>query len=266
MLKMKKIQGALLFLSCLVLCCAAPGCSSFVAQTSQQVEVKRVVDGDTVELKDGKFARYIGIDCPELERKTSSGWVEVNDPFALEAKKANEELVLRYPVVFEFDACKLDKYNRFLVYCYAKVEGRKVLVQSELLKRGLAYLYTFPPNVKYTDILVEFSNDARRHKRGVWSLDLDVNSKDARQFVGQRKAVIGRVKNVFSTEKIMCLKLDGLDVVIFDKDMDTFLKKHLDPAVAYQEKTIRVFGLIKEYKGRLEIIVSHPSQIDVLEG
>lgn len=265
MKKIKSVLRAISLSACVVLPLLIFGCSSLTSGRLEQVKIKRVIDGDTVELSDGRMARYIGIDCPESKKKTSSGWVEANQPFAAEAKTVNEELVSKGSIVFEFDACKLDKYNRLLVYCYVVVEGRKIFVQSELLKRGLAYLYTFPPNVKYTDILVESLKEAKYHKLGVWSLDLDIDVKDAWQFIGQRKAVTGKVKSVFSTPKTVCLKLDGLKVVIFDKDMATFIKQRHDPTVVYEGKKIRVFGLIKKYKGRPEIIANHPSQIEVLE-
>jgi len=58
------------------------------------VDVKRVVDGDTLELADGRFVRYIGIDCPELKKRVASGWVDVNEPFALEAQRFNEKKTL----------------------------------------------------------------------------------------------------------------------------------------------------------------------------
>lgn len=32
---------------------------------SEQVDVKRVIDGDTVELEDGRSVRLIGVDCPD---------------------------------------------------------------------------------------------------------------------------------------------------------------------------------------------------------
>lgn len=264
MRQIKRPIRGLVFLACLVSLVSLFACSIHPQEKWEQVKIKRVIDGDTVELADGEMARYIGIDCPETRRKTAAGWIEVNEPFAHEAKKANEELVLKEPVVFEFDVTKRDKYNRLLVYCYVTEGGKQVMVQSELLRQGLAYLYTFPPNVRYTDVLAESLKEAKENKRGVWSLDLDVSSTDARQFIGERKFVTGRVKSVFSTPKIVCLKMDGLNIVIFDKDLNTFLKKGIDPVKHYRDKVVRVFGLIKKYKGRPEIIIAHPSQIEIV--
>lgn len=226
-------------------------------------EVKKVLDGDTVELMDGRAARYIGIDTPELHRRTQDGWREVNEPFALEAARANEELVLKKPVRLEFDVRKQDKYRRLLVYCFVRGE-QEVFVQAELLKRGLAYLYTLPPNVKYVDVLFRAQKEAQALRRGVWSLDLDIVSKDVPRFIGERKRVSGEVKGVCSTPKTIRLSMDGLVVVIFNNDLELFRRQGIDPATAYNGKNIRVFGLIKEYRGEPEIIAGGPWQIEIV--
>lgn len=242
---------------------------AFLAQRPadyQHVEIVRVIDGDTVEIKGGKAARYIGIDTPETRKKIANKWVKAADPFGEEAKRFNEQLVSGKEVRFEFDVQKQDKYKRLLVYCFVK-DGDKgeVLVQRELLKAGLAYLYTFPPNVKYVDVLVAALKEAKANRRGVWSQDLTIASSDAEQYVGQRKIVEGKVTRARSLEKFAQLTLEGLKVVIFRKDLETFLNEGISPASFYKGKNVRVFGMIKEYKGEPEIIVSHPSQIEVIE-
>ncbi|MCC6048953.1 MAG: hypothetical protein LM579_05440, partial [Thermodesulfobacterium sp.] len=52
------------------------------------VEVKRAVDGDTVELKTGEKVRYAAINTLELHTETG-----VPEPFAKEAYLRNKELV-----------------------------------------------------------------------------------------------------------------------------------------------------------------------------
>ena len=58
--------------------------------------------------------------------------------------------------------------------------------------------------------------------------------------------------------------MDGFRVVIFTKDLGRFLKEGVDPRRDYVGKDIRAFGLIKKYHGSLEMIVSHPWQVDVI--
>lgn len=231
----------------------------------QFFEVRRVIDGDTVELSGGRMARYIGIDTPETRRRAGRGWREVNEPYAREAKAANAELVSGRPVRFEFDVQRMDKYNRLLVYCFSGKRDDEIFVQAELLKRGLAYLYTFPPNVKYTDVLVAAQKEAREKKRGIWSQDLDIASVDAARFLGRHQFVSGRVVKTRATGKTIRLLMEGLTVVIFKKDLGLFERSGIAALSAYTKKKVRVFGLIKQYRGDTEIIVSHPSQIEIVD-
>ena len=45
------------------------------------VTVKRVNDGDTVHLADGRFVRYIGVNTPEINHERNSA-----EPFGFEAR------------------------------------------------------------------------------------------------------------------------------------------------------------------------------------
>ena len=49
------------------------------------------------------------------------------------------------------------------------------------------------------------------------------------------------------------------------KDLSFFEKAGIRPAQDYMGRHVRVFGLIKLYRGSPEIIASHPGQIEVLE-
>ncbi|HAJ56989.1 MAG TPA: hypothetical protein DCL35_04385 [Candidatus Omnitrophica bacterium] len=230
-----------------------------------RVEISRVVDGDTVELKNGKMARYIGIDTPETSKKTAKGWIKADEPFGEEAKRFNEELVLGKTARLEFDIVAKDKYNRLLVYCFVTYGDGEVLAQEEILRNGLAYLYTFPPNVKYVDRFVAALKEARQARRGIWSQDLAIQSQDAAGFKGHRKIAEGVVKKTRSMKNLVRLTMDGLVLVIFKNDLDMFLNSGISPSSFYKGKKVRVFGLIKEYKGEPEVVVSHPWQIEVVE-
>jgi len=52
------------------------------------VTVKRVNDGDTVHLADGRFVRYIGVNAPEINHERNTA-----EPFGFEARARNNELV-----------------------------------------------------------------------------------------------------------------------------------------------------------------------------
>jgi micrococcal nuclease len=226
--------------------------------------IVKVFDGDTVALSNGEHVRYIGIDTPELERKTAAGWQKVHEPFAEEARRFNEELVSGKTVRFDFDVQTRDKFKRILAYCFDNEGGKEVFVEAELLRNGFAYLYTFPPNIKYVEALASALEEAKSKKAGIWSMDLNIDSKDALNFLGQRKMVTGTINKSRSTAKVIRLSMDGLLIVVFKNELELFQRKGIDPAQFYKGKKVRAFGLIKEYQGLPEMIVSNPWQIEVL--
>jgi len=122
--------------------------------------VKRVVDGDTILLADNDRVRYIGINTPETKHpRKAVEWM------GKEASDFNKKLVEHKWVSLEFDVEKRDKYGRLLAYVYID----NVFVNAELVKQGYAQVYTFPPNVKHTDLLLECQRQAREKRKGLWS-------------------------------------------------------------------------------------------------
>ncbi len=124
------------------------------ASSQETGQVKKVYDGDSILLSDGRKIRYLGINSPE--------WFE---PFYLKAKKLNESLVLGKYVRLEFDEEKKDKYGRILAYVY--VENQ--MVNAGLIKEGLAHVFFIPPNGKHNELLLRLQADARERKAGMWS-------------------------------------------------------------------------------------------------
>lgn len=120
----------------------------------KDVLVKRVIDGDTIELEDGTRVRYIGMDTPETDQC-----------FWDEATEENKKLVEGKKVKLENDVQKLDKYGRTLAYVF--VDG--IFVNEELVRQGFAKVYTYPPDVKYTDKFVAAQKEAREKKTGLWA-------------------------------------------------------------------------------------------------
>jgi|LSQX01.1.fsa_nt_gb micrococcal nuclease len=115
----------------------------------------RVVDGDTIVIEGGERVRYIGMDTPELEGA---------EPGAEAATEANRELVEGREVRIVLDVEHRDQYGRLLAYVYA--DG--VFVNAELLRRGLAQIVTYPPNVRHEAQLRSLQREARQAGRGLW--------------------------------------------------------------------------------------------------
>jgi micrococcal nuclease len=122
--------------------------------------VVRVIDGDTVELADGRTVRYIGIDTPET--------VAPGQPvghYGPEASSFNKQLVEGRDVELEKDVSETDRFGRLLRHVY--IDGR--LVSEILVQQGFAQVSTFPPDVKHQDRLLIAQRVARNAGRGLWA-------------------------------------------------------------------------------------------------
>ena len=134
--------------------------------TSQQpaglhaARVRRAVDGDTIELADGRRVRYIGIDTPE---SVAPG--RPVDCFGREASARNKALVEGGTIHLEKDVSETDRYGRLLRYVW--VDG--VLSNEALVREGFAQGATYPPDVKYQDRLLAAQRQAREEGAGLSS-------------------------------------------------------------------------------------------------
>jgi len=122
---------------------------------SEELRLEKVNDGDTIILSNGERVRYIGIDTPEE-----------SDPFFWEATKANKEMLSGKQISLEYDIETKDDRERTLAYVWVD----SLFVNAELIKKGLAWVYTHPPNLKYRDYLCSLQTQARKAKIGIWSL------------------------------------------------------------------------------------------------
>lgn len=126
--------------------------------------VERVVDGDTIVLEGGVHLRYVGADTPEVIRVVSE-----MEPWAAEAKAANQGLVDGKLVRLKFGPEKIDRYGRILAYLYVGEGEEERLVEEILLERGLARARYVEPNVELYPRLKALEERARDKGLGMWS-------------------------------------------------------------------------------------------------
>ena len=147
-----------------------------LSPSAEIFKVTRVIDGDTIEIsaiggpasggETGERVRYLGIDTPET--------VDPRKPvqcFGIEASKKNKELVEGKTVRLEKDITDKDKYSRLLRYVYVDPSagsGQVLFVNLELVRQGFATSYTYPPDVKYQEEILEAEREAREQNRGLW--------------------------------------------------------------------------------------------------
>jgi micrococcal nuclease len=144
----------------------------------ERATVVRVIDGDTAEVRitgrvDGPGAglaevgktypvRFLGIDTPESVKPGSP--VEC---FGREASAATKALLEGRSVRLVDDVEERDGYDRLLRYVYIGDE----MANARLVANGYAAVYTYPPNVRHSDLLVQLQREARGGDRGLWSPD-----------------------------------------------------------------------------------------------
>ena len=183
---MRRLLGPLLLSIVLVGCARhqvdlstqAPATSASEPEGYEVGIVDRVVDGDTIEVEvttrvEGPGAgatdigtiydvRLTGIDTPESVKPDSP--VEC---FGKEASAAADALLDGQEVRLVRDIEDTDQYDRLLRYVYLGDE----MANARLVINGYASAYTYPPNVRHSELFVQLESEARENNRGLWSPD-----------------------------------------------------------------------------------------------
>jgi DNA/RNA endonuclease YhcR with UshA esterase domain len=94
-----------------------------------------------------------------------------------------------------------------------------------------------------------------------------IDWKDAAKYIGQYVEVEGKIAASHNSGKICYLNFDknyqdNVALVIFPSNFERFPDA---PEKYYLGKTIRVEGRIKDYKGRMEIVLDSKEQITILK-
>jgi len=129
------------------------------AARSDAVLVRRVVDGDTIDVATFGRVRLLGIDAPEIGR----GY-DTSAPFAREARTRLAAIVLHRWIRLEPDGAPLDTYNRRLAYVLTE-DG--VFVNAVLVREGLARVTARAP-LSRLDELRRAETEAQAFRRGMW--------------------------------------------------------------------------------------------------
>jgi len=231
--------------------------------------VVSVVDGDTVVLTDGRHVRLVGIQAPKLAlgRTNFEDW-----PLADEAKRAVEEWVLDQDVHLYLTPAPQDRHGRVLAHVTRQADGEtdKVWLQGELLKRGLARVYTFPDNRVLAAELLAFEDQARSAQLGMWALvHYMVRTPYALAAdVGTFQIVEGRVLDTAEVKKTIYVNFgknwrSDFTVKISTRDAKLFAEAGID-LLALKGKRVRVRGWIKSQNGPM-IELDHPERLEILE-
>ena len=224
-----------------------------------------VIDGDTIELSDGREVRLTGIQAPRLPlgRPNFKAW-----PLAQEAKQALQDLALNRTADLYADETSKDRYGRILAHV---VRDDGVWLQGALVEQGLARVYTFFDNRRMAETLYALEKKARRYTWGIWALDHysirlshpDVLSKD----IGTFQVVEGRVIDAAKVCARIYLNFGENYRTDFTASIDRSVWSLFDEVkhdpLELEGRTIRVRGWVKDFNGPM-IDVTHPEQIEAV--
>ena len=134
--------------------------SSHHAKDADTARSEKIYDGDTIgAVVDGRFEkiRLLGIDAPEMDQR----------PWGKKSRECLRALISAAgsKVFLEYDIDRRDKYGRILAYAWTQ-DGK--MLNEEMMEKGCAVLFTFPPNVKYAARLRAAQKKAQEDKAGLW--------------------------------------------------------------------------------------------------
>jgi len=237
----------------------------------------KIIDGDTFLIEGGYSVRILGIDADERDH-----------PCYEAAKTGLEELILNKEVKLEKGTGDKDQWCRYLRYVFLDNKN----ISLELVKEGLAVARFSPGDIKYREEIETAEKQAKENRIGCkWSSQaLAEERKEGIGFKWEKLTteltglkVIGACQagNYYGKEMIVEGKIVGayrsktntifwnfeksypnqcFTGVIFSSNLYKFVQK---PEDYYLNKTVRIMGEIKEYKGKPEIILETPTQIEI---
>jgi len=123
--------------------------------------VRFIYDGDTILLDGGQKVRFLGIDAPEIGHDGKKC-----EFMAGAARRFVRDVLNKSGVGLEYDRERTDRHGRLLAYVFLENGD---MINTILVRKGLAHVMFKRPNLKYNAILIQCQQKAMREKLGIWS-------------------------------------------------------------------------------------------------
>ncbi len=236
---------------------AATACQA--QQIDEQAEVRNIVDGDTLALRDGRKLRLIGIDTPERARNGQPA-----QPFAKQATRALKALIAAsdYRIALQTGVEPRDRYHRLLAHVFDK-NGQNI--NAALIRQGLAVAYTTPPNDRFSDCYHRIDRLAAKKGKGFWTHPkyTPVDSDDILNASAGFHRIRAHIRKVAFNANGAWLYAGALGIHIQPPDLDEF---DLGWLTTYEGKAIIVRGWLRKDKykpsNKRYLRLRHPSSIE----
>jgi micrococcal nuclease len=135
-------------------------------QKAEESKINRVIDGDTVVLRDGRTVRLLNVDTPETKKPDTPIMC-----FGKEASEFTKALIEGQDVTIVSDKEDLDKYGRSLRFIFLKGRNTDDINQSVnalLIQKGFARSVAYNPNDTYEKEFNGYQFEAQKKGLGVW--------------------------------------------------------------------------------------------------
>jgi hypothetical protein len=178
-------------------------------------------------------------------------------------------LIDEKPLTLSFGGARKDRHGRLLAHLH-RLDG--TWIQGEMLKRGMARVYSFPDNRAAVADMLTLERAARKARRGIWGLRYyAVRGPDPAnqlsRLAGTFQLIEGCVADAVRIKGKVYLNFgedwrSDFTISLKAKVARLFAKAGVDP-LAFKGRIVRVRGWLKKYNGPM-IEASHPEQIEVI--
>jgi len=233
---------------------------------------KRVIDGRTFVLDDGREVRLAAIEVPPLEPGAAPGAAA---KAALDALIGGDEVVLRRADAAAVAAT--DRYGRLVAYAYAVRDGDELFAQGELIASGFARVGDHAGGRSCALELHKSENAARAAKLGLWadSYYEVLNAETAADVLARRgrfALVEGRVVSVRESGATIYVNFgrrwsEDFTVTVLKRNERNFTAAGLD-LKGLAGRRIRVRGFVEARGGAGRspwIAAEYPEQIETAD-
>lgn len=186
-------------------------------QSLTPVQIRKVIDGDTVVLANGQHLRIIGINTPEMnfgKRRQSEG----PQPYAKEARLyLNRWIENSKQVYVSVGKEQKDRYGRTLAHLYSSLHrdprldgsGVRYNIAAQLIRRGLGFYIAIPPNLGQSACLKQVESQARAERLGLWQSFTAQHPENGKSLKTGFQLVSGRIVKVSKAANSWWLEFNG---------------------------------------------------------
>ena len=223
----------------------------------ETVNVAHIYDGDTIKLVDGRKLRLIGINTPERGRDGDE-----DQPFYLSAKNQLQKTIKNnhYQLNIILGKEKHDRYQRLLAHIFT-ADGENI--SATLLKKGLGFSITIPPNLKFQTCYKNAESEAQKNRRGLWGHPFSraIKASSISNTSQGFQRVTGIVQRIGESRSSFWLNLDK-------KFALRIQKKHLKYFTSYHPKSLlkkrlTARGWVYQQNNEFRMSVQHPASLQI---